>query len=108
MGTQKLVRECKAIRAKAPTWKVEQGSVLLTLFRAPEPVVEIDLSERQRAFLSKTRPGEDYKPSDYTQITGISERQVRRELVELQQFGLMKKQGKGRATIYVRTEKVPQ
>lgn len=105
MGTQKLIDECKKIGSKPPAWKVEQGTVALTIFRAPEPTVEINLSERHRAFLSKTRSGNDYKPSDYTQITGISERQARRELGELQRFGLLKKQGKGPATVYIRTEK---
>jgi ATP-dependent DNA helicase RecG len=105
MGTQKLVAECKAIGSKPPIWKVEQGAVSLTLFRAPEPVVEIELSERQGAFLKSTRAGGDYKPSDYTRITGVSERQARRELSELQRFGLLKKRGKGPATVYVRTEK---
>jgi ATP-dependent DNA helicase RecG len=105
MGTQKMIAECKAIGSKAPAWKVEQGSVSLTLFRAPEPDVEIDLSERQLAFLKSTRPGGEYKPSDYIKITGISERQARRELSELQRFGLLKKRGKGPATAYARTEK---
>ena len=45
------------------------------------------------------------KPSDFTQITGVSERQARRDLGELQRFGLLEKKGKGPATVYVRTGK---
>ncbi len=105
MGTQKIIQECTAIGAKAPKWKVEQGSVWLTLFRTPEPDVRIELSDRQRQFLEATHLGEEYKPSDFTQITGISERQVRRDLGELQQFGLLEKKGRGPSTVYIRTEK---
>lgn len=105
MGTQKLIAECKKLHAKSPVWTVEQNTVSLTLYRAPEPKVEIELTERHEQFLDSTTPGTAYKVSDYTELTGVSQRQARRELAELQQFGLVKKQGKGRATVYVRTEK---
>ena len=104
MGTQKLIAECKKLRCKPPVWVAEQNTVSLTLFRAPEPDVTIELSERHRQFLGNTEPGHAYKLKDYTDATGVSPRQARRELAELQRFGLVKKQGKGRATAYVRTE----
>ena len=105
MGTQKLIAECKKLRCKQPVWLAEQNTVSLTLFRAPEPEIKIELSERHQQFLESTEPGHAYKVSDYTETTGVSERQARRELAELQRFGLVKKQGKGPATAYVRTEK---
>lgn len=105
MGTQKLIAECRILGALTPVWKVGRNSVSLTLFRAPAPIDQFEPSERQRKFLEGTRPRERYKPSDYTQVTGISERQARRELAELQRHGLLMKRGKGPATVYVRTEK---
>ena len=107
MGTQKLIAECKRLGARLPVWADDQNSVSLTLFRAPEPEAKIQPSERQATFLATTQPGQGYKTSDYAEITGVVVRQAQRELSELADWGLVEKQGKGRATVYVRTEKMP-
>jgi len=54
MGTQKLIAECREIGAKNPVWTAQQNTVSLTIYRAPEPQVEVQLSERQSAFLAAT------------------------------------------------------
>ena len=56
------------------------------------------LSQRQRAFLDATQPGEAYRTSDYADITGVVVRQAQRDLAELTEYGLFQKRGKGRAT----------
>lgn len=108
MGTQKLMAECGKLGAKKkPFWTNEQNTVSLTLYRAPEPQAEIQLSERQSAFLAATKPGQAYKTSDYAEITGVVARQAQRELGELLELGFFERQGKGPATVYARTEKAP-
>ncbi len=107
MGTQKLIAECRALGAKAPVWTVEQNTVSLTLYRAPEPQAEIQLSDRQAAFLATTKPGQSYKTSDYAEMTGVVARQAQRELGELLEWGFFERQGKGPATVYTRTQKAP-
>ncbi len=65
MGTRKLIAECEKLGApKKPFWTVQQNTVSLTLFRAPEPHAEIPLSELQTNFLAATKPGHAYKTSD--------------------------------------------
>jgi predicted HTH transcriptional regulator len=106
MGTQKLSAECKRLGARLPVWADDRNSVSLTLYRAPEPEANIQPSERQAIFLATTQPGRAYKTSDYAEITGVVVRQAQRELSELADWGLVERQGKGRATVYVRTEKM--
>lgn len=105
MGTQKLIAECKQVGAKSPVWTVEQNTVSLTLFRAPEPEVQAELSPRQLDFIKQAETGREYKTPDYAEITGVVVRQAQRDLGELADFGFVTKRGKGRATVYVRTEK---
>ncbi len=107
MGTQKLIGECKRLGARPPVWSTEQNAVSLTLYRSPEPRGEVQLSPRQKTFLDETQPGQAYKTSDYAEITGVVPRQAQRELAELLELGLLQRRGKGRATVYVRTDLPP-
>ncbi len=101
MGTQKLIAACKELGAKAPNWVTEQGTVALTLFRAPEP--DVCLSDRQAAFLKSVERGTEFKVKDFAKATDVSERQARRELANLEELGLVERHGKGPATAYRRT-----
>ena len=105
MGTQTLIAECRELGAKVPVWTAQQNTVSLTIYRAPEPQVEVQLSERQSAFLAATNPGHAYKTSDYAQITGVVARQAQREIGELLEWEFFERHGKGPATVYARTEK---
>jgi len=107
MGTQKLIAEYRELGAKSPVWTAQQNTVSLTIYRAPEPQVEVQLSERQSAFLAATKPGHAYKTSDYAEITGVVARQAQRELGDLLEWGFWERHGKGPATVYARTEKAP-
>jgi DeoR/GlpR family transcriptional regulator of sugar metabolism len=79
----------------------EQGTVALTLFRAPQPDVRV--SDRQAAFLKSVERGTEFKVKDFANATDVSERQARRELGTLQELGLVERHGKGPATTYRRT-----
>jgi ATP-dependent DNA helicase RecG len=105
IGTQKLVAECKALKAASPKWDASQNMVTLTLFAAPEPEAKINLNERQEQFLTSIEVGKPYKSRDYAALTGVVDRQARRELVELVMLGLLLRTGSGPATVYERTDK---
>ncbi len=105
IGTQKVIAACKESSAQQPQWDVRQNMVTLTLYAAPEPTLAYPLSERQQAFLKHAKTGDVCKSSDYSEITGVVERQARRELSELIEFGFLERAGRGPATVYVRTEK---
>lgn len=105
MGTQRLIAACRELGGKPPVWKAEQDTVSLTLYRAPEPEVSLKLSSRQAGFVESTQVGAVFKVADYAAACEVSERQARRELVELEALGLVKKQGKGPATVYVQMKK---
>lgn len=102
MGTQKLIEECRRLGAKAPIWSVDRGSVSLTLFPVAEAGAQ-ELEARQLAFVRATKSGEEFKIGDYVHATEISERQARRDLVELERLGWIERIGKGPSTAYRRT-----
>ena len=105
IGTQKVIEECKKLKASPPIWDNDQNMVTLTLFPAPEPSLSFDLNSRQQMLLKKYGPGKSFKTSDYAELTGVVDRQARRELNELIDYGLVERSGRGPATIYIRTKR---
>jgi ATP-dependent DNA helicase RecG len=97
MGTRKLIAVCRELHARAPIWRVEQGVVSLTLFRAPEPKVTVDLASRQVDFLKTVKVGMEFKVGDYAVAAHVSERQARREVAKLESLALVERHGKGPA-----------
>jgi len=108
MGTQKLIGACKELSAKSPVWKTERGTVSLTLFAAPEPSQTMPLVGRLARFMDNAQLGTEFKVSDYSDATKVSERQARRDLAELESSGLVERHGKGPATVYRRTSRSQQ
>lgn len=100
LGAYRIVAECKNLGAKPPRWKAENNTVSLTLFRAPMPTLAPNLSPRQDAFIQSMRAGQPFKGSEYAAKASVSERQTRRDLAELEQLGLIARQGAGPATTY--------
>ncbi|MCK5134095.1 MAG: DeoR family transcriptional regulator [Candidatus Sabulitectum sp.] len=47
---------------------------------------------------------EEFKTADYATVTGVSQRQARRDLAELEDRGIVERHGKGRATLYRRSQ----
>jgi predicted HTH transcriptional regulator len=105
IGTQRLIAECKELGAKPPVWRVEQGTVALTLFRAPEAAQPAGLTTRQSEFLKRIKPGSEVKVGDYALAAKVSERQARRDLADLEALSLLERRGKGPATKYRRTDR---
>ena len=105
IGTQKMIGECKRIGSAAPKWSDTNGMVTLTLFASSAPEQSFDLNSRQQILLKKYGPGTSFKTSDYAELTGVVDRQARRELNELIDYGLVERSGRGPATIYIRTKR---
>ncbi|MCD6589474.1 MAG: putative DNA binding domain-containing protein [Candidatus Fermentibacteraceae bacterium] len=104
VGTQRMISECKQLGAMTPSWQVEGGIVSVTLFRAPEPAAEEVLTGRQAEFVKSLKRGEEFKTADYATAAGVSQRQARRDLAELEDRGIIERLGKGRATLYLRSQ----
>ena len=100
LGGRKLDADCRALGAKPPVWKAENAVVSLTLYRAPRFDVPGPLVARQEKFLRSLKPDVDFKADDYAEEAGVSIRQARRDLSELEGRGLVERRGKGPATVY--------
>lgn len=102
-GTQRLIRESKALGAKTPRWEASRGVVTLEIFRAPTFAL---LSTRQSDFVRRARPESDFKLHDYARAARVSERQARRDLKEMEDAGVVVRHGRGPSTSYrLRAEK---
>ncbi len=100
IGGRKLDAACRELKAKPPVWKVDAGTVSLTLFRAPNPATISQLNSRQRDFLKSLTPGHDFKAGDYAKTAGVVVRQARRDIAELEKLGLVERIGRGPSTAY--------
>lgn len=100
LGAQRIVKECTSMGAKPPAWKSDKNSVALTIFNTPPVTPAPALSLRQENFLDSLIPGEKFRSGDYCERTGVSERQARRDLAELEDLDLIERTGAGPSTIY--------
>lgn len=106
-GTYKIVEECRRLKTRPPEWKSVMGGVRLTIFAAiPNHSPALELNGRQRALLQWLVPGQQTSVSEFIERLGegLTDRQARRDLSELELIGLVERFGKGRATRYQRTE----
>jgi ATP-dependent DNA helicase RecG len=101
LGAQRIVTECTSMGAKSPVWKSDKNSVALTLYSAPSVTTAPALSLRQESFLHSLLPGEKFKAADYSESAGVSERQARRDLAELEDLDIIERSGAGPSTIYL-------
>jgi ATP-dependent DNA helicase RecG len=106
LGGRKLVEACRELKAKPPVWKAADGVVSLTLYRAPRLDGPGQIIPRQAKVLRSLKQGADFKADDYAEAAGVSIRQARRDLSELEELGLVERLGKGPATAYRRTRGV--
>jgi len=108
-GTFKIVQECLSLGMKPPQWKDEASGVRLRLFAAPRPKegTHARLNERQLALLRGMAAGQSIRTREYVDgdAAGVTERQARRDLAELQEAGYLGREGAGPTTAYRRTEK---
>lgn len=107
-GAERIVEACKVIGAPQPVWAQDHGGVTLTLYASLSPgeAAATQLNDRQRAFVEAVKPGEALSLAEYKErfASDISDRQARRELSELEDFRLVRKEGKSVATVYRRMD----
>lgn len=107
-GTFKIVQECRELGTKLPEWRNMSSGVRLTLYAATASEgLAIELNERQQALLNTLAQGKRIVTREFLERfgAGVSERQARRDLSELEDAGYMKRIGAGPTTAYERTEK---
>lgn len=106
-GAEKLMEACRSLGAKSPEWKDEPSGVTLTIYSAAAP---LELNARQKILLAALASGSVISVADYLLrfAVGLTDRQARRDLAELDRAGLLIKVGQGRLTVYERTEKPGQ
>ncbi len=109
-GTYKIAQECRSLGMRVPEWKNLGAGVRLTLFaaRGGQPASP-DLNDRQRGLLEALEAGEQIRVPDYVRRFGhgITTRQARRDLSDLEGYGLLVRHGAGPKTTYERTRQTP-
>jgi ATP-dependent DNA helicase RecG len=107
-GTRKIVEEFRSLGLPEPGWKEQAGGITLTM-RGGHPPGELpgELNARQIDLLRRTRPGKSLNLNTVLKSAGgdVSERTVRNDLARLVKLGFLFRQGQGKSTFYVRTEK---
>lgn len=105
-GTQQIVSRCLEAGLPEPKWQTEGGGVSLTI-RLQAAISEIELNARQRRLLNQLKSGARVTPGDYFNSVAkeAKERRARKDLLELFEAGYLRREGQGRSTVYVRTEK---
>lgn len=107
-GTQNIVNVCRAHGLRLPKWKDTSSGVTLTLY-ALSPGAGA-FNDRQLALLRALTKGDELSPGDYRKrfAEGVSERQARRDLKELEGANLLEQVGSGRTTRYRRTTRAQE
>jgi hypothetical protein len=106
-GTYKIGQECRDFGMRPPEWKNAGAGVRLTLFAAGVGIPAINLNNRQQELLATLVYGEAIRVPQYVERfgQGITDRQARRDLSDLENAGFLARHGAGSKTTYERTEK---
>lgn len=109
-GTYKIVQECLNAGMRMPEWKNVSSGVRLTLFAAVAGDSSREqLNERQKALLATLPVGEQIQIHGFLERfgAGVSERQARRDLSDLETLGFLERRGAGSKTRFYRTDRSP-
>jgi ATP-dependent DNA helicase RecG len=107
-GGQLIVHACLKHSLPAPKWFDRPTGVTLTIFgRTGHEAEFLSPNARQQALLMQLGGGEQIRPGEYHHrfAVEVSDRQARRDLVELEEAGLLLRIGKGAGTLYRRTDR---
>ena len=107
-GTRKIVEEFRSRGLPEPAWRKQSGGITLAL-RAGQSPDELpkELNVRQIDLLRRMRPGALIDVAKHRESSAgeLAERTARNDLLRLLNLGFLVRQGQGRSTFYVRTEK---
>ncbi len=104
-GGQLIINACKDHSLPAPKWVDHPTGVTLTIFgRNGGGSTAFSANPRQQALLAQIQAGDRIRPGEYHQrfAADVTDRQARRDLVELEDAGLLLRIGKGAGTTYKR------
>jgi len=107
-GTLKMIQTCREEGIPTPKWEVDADGVKLTLFsRASRLAPEVALNDRQRSLLTALEPGAIVTFGEYHKRFArvVSERQARRDLSGLVEADLLRQEGRGPSTRYIRNDR---
>lgn len=107
-GTRKIVEEFHSLGLPEPIWKQQVGGITLTMRGGHAPSeLPGQLNARQIDLLRRLRPGNTVSVGNVLKSAGgnLSERTARNDLTGLVKLGFLARQGQGKSTFYVRTEK---
>lgn len=107
-GGQLIINACRDHGLPAPKWVDRPTGVTLTIFgRGGEGADAFVANPRQRLLMEQLRAGDQIRPGEYHQrfAADVTDRQARRDLVELEGAGFLLRIGKGAGTIYQRTDR---
>jgi ATP-dependent DNA helicase RecG len=105
-GTYKIAQECRDFGMRVPEWKNVGTGVRLTLYAARgDHPARPDLNDRQRELLAALGTGEQIRVPEYVERfgRGITTRQARLDLSDLEGYGFLVRHGAGPKTAYERT-----
>lgn len=107
-GTRKIVEEFRSLGLPAPVWKEHAGGISLIMRGGHSPgELPRQLNTRQIDLLRVMRPGASLNLADVRRSAAgsLSERTARNDLAGLVKLGFLARQGQGKSTFYIRTEK---
>jgi ATP-dependent DNA helicase RecG len=107
-GGQLIINACQDHSLPTPKWFDRPTGVTLTIFgRSVHEAEPLSTNPRQRALLAQLGRGDHIRPGEYHKrfAMEVSDRQARRDLVELEKAGLLLRIGKGAGTVFQRTDR---
>lgn len=107
-GAQLIINLCRDQGLPSPKWMDRPTGVTLTIFgRSGKEGELLTANSRQQALLAAMTPGDHIRLGEYHQqfAADVSDRQARRDLVELEEAGFLRRLGKGAGTLYERTDR---
>lgn len=102
-GIPAIIRVCKEAKAKAPTWRMKDGVLQLTMYLS-KIWEQPETSPREKIILDHMVLGRHYSIGELARAAEVTERQLRRDLQELMAQGRILRVGKGPATVYLRNQ----
>jgi len=102
-GIPVIIRAYKEAKAKAPTWRMKDGMLQMTMYRS-KTWDHTEVSPREREILAFMVLGKRYSIGELTNVVKVTQRQLRRDLQGLMDDGKVRREGKGPATVYVRAQ----
>ena len=107
-GGQLIINACRDYGLPSPKWVDRSTGVTLTIYgRSGHEASLLVANPRQQILLAQLKAGDQIRPGEYHQrfAADVSDRQARRDLVELENAGLLLRIAKGAGTLYQRTDR---